>query len=74
MSAVDAEIHLIDRDLDGQREPLSQAQYAQRHGRRGGLKALEEMGHELIRIADVELQRQRAKYEGAAETVPEGIT
>lgn len=71
---VDAMAARIDHELDGAREPLTQAQYAQRHGRRAGLRSVEEIALTIVRISEKTLAEQRARYEGAAETVPEGIT
>lgn len=73
MSAVDELVARIDHELDGAREPLTQAQYAQRHARRAGLRAVEEIAQTIVRVSEAELARQRAKHEGIAEPVPQEI-
>jgi hypothetical protein len=71
---VDELVARIDRDLDGEREPLSRAQYAQRHGRRAGLRAVEEAAQTLVRVAEDELEKQRHSHEGAGETALREVT
>lgn len=71
---IDELVSRIDEELDGEREPLSQAQYAQRHGRRAGLRSVEEVALTVVRVAEKTLADQRAAHEGAAESVPGGIT
>ena len=61
------EIATIDSGLDGRDEPLTQAQYAARHGRRGGLRGLQAAADAIIGRAEREYERQRAKHEGDAE-------
>lgn len=72
MGVIDAEIATIDRRLDDAiTEPLSQAEYAVAHGRRGGLRAIEDAAHAIVGVAADELERQRARHEGAGETAQE---
>lgn len=70
---LDAEIATIDAGLDSGRV-LEQAEYAARHGRRGGLKAPHGAAQALISLAESELSKQRAKHEGGAESSPDGST
>lgn len=69
---VDAEIAQIDRDLDRGDEPLTRAQYAKKHGRRGGLLSARDVAEAILQRARNEHERQRAKHEGSAESLPEG--
>ena len=64
---VDAEIAEIDRSLDGREEPLSQAQYALKHGRRGGLTAVRNAVDTTLDYYRRALDEQRAKHEDGAE-------
>lgn len=70
-----AEIAKIDRELDGKwKEPFTQAEFAGRHGRRGGLTAPERALYLLIDRAETRLAEQRAKHEqddGSGESLPE---
>lgn len=68
LELVEAEIATIDRDLDSGRVLDSRADYAAKHGRRGGLKALREFGQVLADRAESRLAEQRAKHEGDAES------
>lgn len=70
---LDAEIATIDAGLDSG-QVLEQAEYAGRHGRRGGLKAPQVASQALIGLAESELSKQRAKHEGDAEPSPDGST
>jgi hypothetical protein len=63
---VDAEIATIDRDLDTGRPLESRADYAARHGRRGGLRAPLQLIEALVADAERRVAEQRAKHEGAA--------
>lgn len=69
---LDAEVAEIDRTLDGSQEPLSQAQYALKHGRRGGLRGAREAAEAILERYHVALAEQRAKHEGDAESSPDG--
>lgn len=71
MGVIDAEVSQIDRKLDGHTTPLTQAEYALAHGRRGGLKSIEEAAHAIVQTAAVALADQRARHEGAGETALE---
>ena len=71
-SVLDAEVALIDRDLDG-RVLDTRADYASKHGRRGGLRAPELLIEALISRAESRLREQRIKHEGAAEPALGGI-
>lgn len=71
---LNAEISKIDRELDGKwKEPLTQAEFAGRHGRRSGLTAPERALRLLIDRAETRLKEQQAKHEqveGGGETSP----
>lgn len=70
---LEAEIATIDRDLDGSDEPMSQAEYALAHGRRYGLRGADEAAGAILRKAEFDLRRQKAKHEnGAAVSVAGG--
>lgn len=71
MVFVQAEIAEIDAKLDGGRDPLSQAEYAMAHGRRGGLRTLEDAATAILAKAERRLLEQQAKHEGAAEAAPD---
>lgn len=68
---VDAEIATIDRGLDGRLQE-SRAEYAFRHGRRGGIRFPEQVLHALIDRAESRLEEQRRRHEGDAESSPGG--
>lgn len=70
---VDAEVATIDRELDSGKPLDSRADYAAKHGRRGGLRGPLEKVQALIATADAEFERQRAKHEGAVEPAPIGV-
>lgn len=72
LKLLDAEVATIDRELDSGRVLESRAAYAAAHGRRGGLKAVPELVYALIGRAETRLMEERAKHEGAAESVPGG--
>jgi len=57
----------IDAGLDGREEPLTQAQYAARHGRRDGLRGAQAAADAIIGKAALVYERQRATHEGDAE-------
>lgn len=65
---VEAEIAEIDRALDAGDEPLTQAQYAIRHGRRGGLLASRDAAETILARYRAALEHQRAKHENPAES------
>jgi hypothetical protein len=67
-----AEVATIDRRLEGSDEPLTQAQYAMAHGRRGGLLAAHEALQAVIYRAESRMADERAKHEGAAESASDG--
>lgn len=69
---LEAEIATIDAELDSGRPLESRADYAARHGRRGGLRAPVGALTALISRAESRLEEQRAKHEGGAESLPEG--
>lgn len=60
---VEAEIARIDADLDGNSVPLTQAEYAMAHGRRGGLRFVLEAPATLAAVSLQRLEEQRAKHE-----------
>lgn len=61
-----AEIAMIDRELDGASTPLSQAEYALKHGRRGGLKAALGAARAITSKADEKIQKLEAAGESVA--------
>lgn len=61
------EVLTIDATLDGRDEPLTRAQYASFHGRRGGLRAFQAAADAIIARAEREFARQSVKHEGDAE-------
>ena len=67
MALLEAETAMVDRHLDGASEPLSQAEYAMAHGRRGGLRGAVAAAEALVSHADTKLAEQRRIHEGAAE-------
>lgn len=60
------EIATIERDLERIQE--SRAHYAQSHGRLGGLRAAEGFLNALVFCAVSQIEQQRAKHEGVAES------
>lgn len=72
LAVLDAEAATVDRELDSHREPLSRAKYAAAHGRRGGLRSPSEALFAITACAERDLERQRSKHEGDAESSPEG--
>jgi hypothetical protein len=52
----------------------SRSEYAFAHGRAGGLRAMREAAAAIIARAELRLEQQRVKHEGAAESVPGGRT
>lgn len=68
---VEAETATVDAELDG-RLLDSRSAYARLHGRRGGLRAMEEAARAIVGKADRKLEQQRSRHEGAAEPVPVG--
>lgn len=62
---LDAEIATIDATLDSGRVLESKADYAAAHGRRGGLRAPEQVMRLLVERADARLAEQAAKHEQA---------
>lgn len=67
----DYEIATTDATLDRTDTPLSQAEYAYAHGRRGGLRALEGSAGAILSKYRAALEEQRAKYESGAESSQE---
>lgn len=62
----------LDASLDG-RLKESRSEYAFAHGRRGGLRAMDEAARAIVGYADRRLSEQQTKHErGAAESVPVG--
>lgn len=68
---VEAEVAEIDRTLDGRDEPLEQAQYALKHGRRGGLRGAMEAAEAILDLYRTALDEQRRKHESGAESPQE---
>lgn len=62
------EIATIDVGMDDTAEPLTQAQYAHRHGRRSGLRGMSQAADAIIERSSREYERQRAKHESGAES------
>ena len=67
LNVLEAEIATIDRQLD-QGAPLTQAEYAKAHGRRGGLQAARDAAYAIVDRAEARKAEQQAKHEGAAES------
>lgn len=65
MRVIDAELALLDSELDGARSPKEQAEYALAHGRRGGLKAVSDAAKTIMLAA----KARQARAETAAEPV-----
>lgn len=65
-----AEVATIDALLDSGRV-LEHAEYAAKHGRRGGLRAPAVVLHALIEHAESKLAEQRVKHERGAGSSPE---
>jgi hypothetical protein len=70
---LDAEVAEIDRSLDGATEPLSQAEYALQHGRRGGLRGAREALDAIVAVSRDRLEEQRRKHERDAESSQEAV-
>lgn len=64
---LEAEIASVDSSLDGRLQE-SRSAYAFAHGRRGGLRAMDEAARAITSRADQKLAEQRRKHEGAAES------
>lgn len=62
---IDDEISTIENALDDG-PPISQAEYAYAHGRKGGLKAAKVAANLLIARATAKLEEQRQKHEQEA--------
>jgi hypothetical protein len=60
---LDMEIAEIDRDLDRGNEPLSQAQYAKAHGRRGGLRGAHAAMDAIVQKAAAAYEQQARRHE-----------
>lgn len=60
-----AEVDAINVRLDGAREPLTRAEYAQAHGRRSGLRAAAEALDAIVARAAKRHDEQRQRHEGA---------
>jgi hypothetical protein len=69
---IQAEVATIDRELDSGRPLDSRADYAAKHGRRGGLMAFEQILTALIDRAESRIAEQRAKHEDGAESPSDG--
>ena|SRR6188472_2046310 len=68
---VEAEVHDLDRKLDGRALDNIQS-YAFDHGRRGALLAFIEHARAVVSYAIAKEQQQRIKYEGASEYALKG--
>jgi hypothetical protein len=68
MALLDAEAAEADSKLENAREPLSQAEYAMAHGRRGGLKGAREVAEAILAVYAARLEEQRARHERDAES------
>lgn len=69
VSVLEEDVAEIDDRLGRWREPLSQAEYAGAHGRRGGLLAVREAAHAIVAYAEARLAEQREQHERTAEPV-----
>src|SRR2546421_5976763 len=69
---IEQEVATISDRLDHATTPLTQAEYALAHGRRGGLLAIREAPDAIIERASKRRAEQQAKHEGTAESVQEG--
>jgi len=67
MSLLEEMIAEIDSKLDSGHTPLTQAEYAMWHGRRGGLAGARDAAEAILHRYAVELAAQKAKHEGDAE-------
>ena len=68
---IEYETATVDFDLDGRAEPLSQAEYAMAHGRRGGLRAIEGASGAILSKYRSALEAQRRRHERGAESPQE---
>jgi hypothetical protein len=68
---VEEEIAQIDFSLDGRLRD-TRAEYAFDHGRRSGLRAMQQAADAIVHVAEHERDKQQRKHEGAAEPVPAG--
>jgi hypothetical protein len=66
LALADADAVLDGRLLD------SRADYARAHGRRHGLRSMQQAAHAIVSESDRKLAEQRKKYEGAAEPALNG--
>lgn len=72
MALLEAEVGRLDVELDGDRPLESRADYAAKHGFRGGLRAPERAVQALIGRAESRYAEQRARHERDAEPSPDG--
>lgn len=63
----------IDFELDGQLLD-TRARYAHLHGKRHGLRAMDQAARAIVSKADSKLAEQQAIYDGAAESEPVGAS
>lgn len=70
MELVEAQRTGIDRKLRGGHTPLPQADYAMWHGRLDGMATVQDLAAALVARRADEMAKQKAKHEGAAESVP----
>ena len=68
---LDAEVALIDRELDSGRLLDSRAEYAARHGRRGGLRAAAGFVDAVVDRYAARADEQRRKHERGGESPQE---
>jgi hypothetical protein len=73
MRLLDAETDQVMAEADS-RLLESRSDYAFTHGRAGGLRSVRQAAASLVARAAYRLEQQRAKHEGAAESVPGGRT
>lgn len=66
------EVAAISDRLDNSITPLTQAEYALAHGRRGGLLALDSAAEAIVARAEKRHSEQATKHESAAEPAQEG--
>ncbi len=66
-AVLDAEIDAISAHMEGA-SVLSRAEYAYRHGRIGGLKAVKQAAEAIIDRANARRDEQEARHEAGAES------
>jgi hypothetical protein len=72
VAMLDHERGAIDRTLDTAGMPLSRAQYAMWHGRRGGLAGAQGAVEAILDKYALRLEEQKDKHESAAGSAREG--